>query len=170
MADVFNVGQTDRNAGDDRFAGMENCDVYRQIVRSQKKAFPLQKVLHMLLLSTDSVDNQRCLCSERESNPYGHHCPQDFKSCVSTYSTIRASSPHFYTWSANIGIFGDYTNFRRYFSIDSAHSSPPSNHSIRSSRPNQVCWRLAYRRLLRLISSIALSRVIFPSKYSKNSR
>ena len=30
------------------------------------------------------------LCSERESNPYGHFCPQDFKSCVSTYSTIRA--------------------------------------------------------------------------------
>ena len=30
------------------------------------------------------------LCSERESNPYGHFCPQDFKSGVSTYSTIRA--------------------------------------------------------------------------------
>ena len=28
--------------------------------------------------------------SERESNPHGHRCPQDFKSCVSTYSTIRA--------------------------------------------------------------------------------
>ena len=29
-------------------------------------------------------------CSGRESNPYGHFCPQDFKSCVSTYSTTRA--------------------------------------------------------------------------------
>ena len=28
--------------------------------------------------------------SERESNPYGHFCPRDFKSRVSTYSTIRA--------------------------------------------------------------------------------
>ncbi len=25
-----------------------------------------------------------------ESNRHGHCCPQDFKSCVSTYSTIRA--------------------------------------------------------------------------------
>ena len=30
-------------------------------------------------------------CSGRESNPYGHYCPQDFKSCVSTYSTTRAA-------------------------------------------------------------------------------
>ena len=30
------------------------------------------------------------MCSGRESNPYGHFCPQDFKSCVSTYSTTRA--------------------------------------------------------------------------------
>ena len=28
--------------------------------------------------------------SERESNPHGHYWPQDFKSGVSTYSTIRA--------------------------------------------------------------------------------
>ena len=27
---------------------------------------------------------------ERESNPHGHRCPRDFKSRVSTYSTIRA--------------------------------------------------------------------------------
>ena len=27
------------------------------------------------------------LCSGRESNPYGHCCPRDFKSRVSTYST-----------------------------------------------------------------------------------
>ena len=30
--------------------------------------------------------------SERESNPYGHCWPQDFKSGVSTYSTIRATA------------------------------------------------------------------------------
>ena len=33
---------------------------------------------------------RRRVCSRRESNPYGHFCPQDFKSCVSTYSTTRA--------------------------------------------------------------------------------
>ena len=30
------------------------------------------------------------LCFGRESNPYGHCCPQDFKSCVSTNSTTKA--------------------------------------------------------------------------------
>ena len=34
-------------------------------------------------------------CSGRESNPYGHFCPQDFKSCVSTYSTTRAEKEIF---------------------------------------------------------------------------
>ena len=34
---------------------------------------------------------QPFMYSGRESNPYGHFCPQDFKSCVSTYSTTRAS-------------------------------------------------------------------------------
>ena len=34
------------------------------------------------------------LYSEPGSNRYGHYCPQDFKSGVSTYSTIRA------TWSS----------------------------------------------------------------------
>ena len=29
--------------------------------------------------------------SEPGSNRYGHYCPQDFKSGVSTYSTIRAT-------------------------------------------------------------------------------
>ena len=29
---------------------------------------------------------------ERESNPHGQRCPQDFKSCVSTNSTILAGS------------------------------------------------------------------------------
>ena len=41
-----------------------------------------------------SVHKENCarrrVCSRRESNPYGHFCPQDFKSCVSTYSTTRA--------------------------------------------------------------------------------
>ncbi len=31
--------------------------------------------------------------SERESNPHGPYGPQDFKSGVSTYSTIRARIP-----------------------------------------------------------------------------
>ena len=31
-----------------------------------------------------------CMCPERESNPYGHHWPRDFKSLVSTNSTIWA--------------------------------------------------------------------------------
>ena len=31
-----------------------------------------------------------CSCPERESNPYGHHWPRDFKSLVSTNSTIWA--------------------------------------------------------------------------------
>ena len=44
--------------------------------------------------STKKAGQSTCffLCSRRESNPYGHCCPQDFKSCVSTYSTTRASS------------------------------------------------------------------------------
>ena len=29
-------------------------------------------------------------CLGRESNPYGHCCPRDFKSRVSTYSTTKA--------------------------------------------------------------------------------
>ena len=29
-------------------------------------------------------------CFGRESNPYGHCCPRDFKSRVSTYSTTKA--------------------------------------------------------------------------------
>ncbi len=37
--------------------------------------------------------NKCCLSrySEPGSNRYGHYCPQDFKSGVSTYSTIRAT-------------------------------------------------------------------------------
>ena len=31
--------------------------------------------------------------SKPGSNRYGHYCPQDFKSGVSTYSTIRATQP-----------------------------------------------------------------------------
>ena len=31
-----------------------------------------------------------CMCPERESNPYGHHWPRDFKSLVATNSTIWA--------------------------------------------------------------------------------
>ncbi len=30
-------------------------------------------------------------CRERDSNPHGHHWPRDFKSLVSTNSTIAAS-------------------------------------------------------------------------------
>ena len=42
------------------------------------------------LCSTNWAISAFCPCSGRESNPYGHFCPQDFKSCVSTYSTTRA--------------------------------------------------------------------------------
>ena len=31
------------------------------------------------------------MCRERDSNPHGHHWPRDFKSLVSTNSTIAAS-------------------------------------------------------------------------------
>ncbi|GEM_PF-439235 len=31
------------------------------------------------------------VCRERDSNPHGHHWPRDFKSLVSTNSTIAAS-------------------------------------------------------------------------------
>ena len=38
-----------------------------------------------------SINSELCFkYSERESNPHGHYWPQDFKSGVSTYSTIRA--------------------------------------------------------------------------------
>ena len=30
------------------------------------------------------------VCFGRDSNPYGHCCPRDFKSRVSTYSTTKA--------------------------------------------------------------------------------
>jgi hypothetical protein len=33
---------------------------------------------------------QSFLYPGRDLNPHGHHCPQDFKSCVSTDSTTRA--------------------------------------------------------------------------------
>ena len=36
------------------------------------------------------------LCFGRESNPYGHFCPRDFKSRVSTYSTTKAAVPHIF--------------------------------------------------------------------------
>ena len=38
------------------------------------------------------VSELLCEYSERESNPHGHYWPQDFKSGVSTYSTIRATA------------------------------------------------------------------------------
>ena len=41
----------------------------------------------------DSLKRILSKYSEPGSNRYGHYCPQDFKSGVSTYSTIRA------TWS-----------------------------------------------------------------------
>ena len=49
-------------------------------------------------------------------------------------------------------------------------SSVGANHRIPGSRRNHVSCRLAYRRVLRLMSSTASSRVTRPSKQSKNSR
>ena len=37
------------------------------------------------------------MCFGRESNPYGHCCPRDFKSRVSTYSTTKAIRVQRYT-------------------------------------------------------------------------
>ena len=39
-----------------------------------------------------SRNNREGLCLRRESNPHGRCGPQDFKSCVSTSSTTKASS------------------------------------------------------------------------------
>ena len=36
-------------------------------------------------------DYKGLMCLGRESNPYGHCCPRDFKSRVSTYSTTKAN-------------------------------------------------------------------------------
>ena len=48
-----------------------------------------KKVGHKKTVHKENCARKR-VCSRRESNPYGHFCPQDFKSCVSTYSTTRA--------------------------------------------------------------------------------
>ena len=47
-------------------------------------------------------------CSGRESNPYGHCCPRDFKSRVSTYSTTKAIRVQRYTNFAISYRFGDF--------------------------------------------------------------
>ena len=41
--------------------------------------------------SEEILRNPRSLYPRRESNPYGHYCPQDFKSCASTCSATRVS-------------------------------------------------------------------------------
>ena len=53
------------------------------------------------------------MCFGRESNPYGHCCPRDFKSRVSTYSTTKAIQVQRYknfAISHKIGGFLDVTN------------------------------------------------------------
>ena len=55
---------------------------------------PRKEAGHKRSREQKTVHKENCarrrVCSRRESNPYGHFCPQDFKSCVSTYSTTRA--------------------------------------------------------------------------------
>ena len=55
---------------------------------------PHKEAEHKKVGNKKTVHKENCarrrVCSRRESNPYGHFCPQDFKSCVSTYSTTRA--------------------------------------------------------------------------------
>ena len=41
------------------------------------------------------VDLLMCGCRERDSNPHGHFWPRDFKSLVSTNSTIAAALSRF---------------------------------------------------------------------------
>ena len=56
------------------------------------------------------------LYSEPGSNRYGHYCPQDFKSGVSTYSTIRATGLR--KDVANVLLlFNSAKYFARYFAI-----------------------------------------------------
>ena len=53
------------------------------------------------------------MCFGRESNPYGHCCPRDFKSRVSTYSTTKAIRMQRYknfAISYKFGGFLDVTN------------------------------------------------------------
>ena len=55
--------------------------------------FPLNKKLYAAKKREGSPKRAvslPCRCPERESNPYGHHWPRDFKSLVSTNSTIWA--------------------------------------------------------------------------------
>ena len=74
---------------------MENCDelpdggrviVLDGILSDSLLEFSQEKTKNPLRISS----KRDLMCSGRESNPYGHFCPRDFKSRVSTYSTTRA--------------------------------------------------------------------------------
>ena len=63
------------------------------------------------------------MCRERDSNPHGHSWPRDFKSLVSTNSTIAASSGAengTRTRDPNLGkvVLYQLSYFRRYFQKD----------------------------------------------------
>ncbi len=65
-------------------------------IRQQKEAKGRNRQLKERLPTVRTKKAALCkaavkLYSERESNPHGHCWPQDFKSGVSTYSTIRAT-------------------------------------------------------------------------------
>ena len=62
---------------EDRARIITKCVLARSKQSKQKKKDSLKRIL--------------CKYSEPGSNRYGHYCPQDFKSGVSTYSTIRAT-------------------------------------------------------------------------------
>ena len=80
------------------------------------------------------------LYSERESNPHGHCWPQDFKSGVSTYSTIRAAvfGKRRDKSNKNLLIYNVPSIYAMILSV-----SPGGVQKISGSRRNQVSCRLA---------------------------
>lgn len=97
---------------------------------------------------------------EPGSNRHDHFWSQDFKSGVSTYSTIRATA---FQSKSTAKVAKNRQSTKSRCRMMSSSSSG-ANHRISGSRRNHVICRLAYRRELRLIRSIASSRVVRPSK------
>ena len=86
------------------------------------------------------IDWSSASYSERESNPHGHCWPQDFKSGVSTYSTIRAAvfGKRRDKSNKNLLIYNVPSIYAMILSV-----SPGGVQKISGSRRNQVSCRLA---------------------------
>ena len=86
-----------------------------------------------------SID-RRFTYSERESNPHDHCWSQDFKSGVSTYSTIRAAvfGKRRDKSNKNLLIYNVPSIYAMILSV-----SPGGTQKISGSRRNQVSCRLA---------------------------